>query len=63
MSTGPGNESRRVTSHAAAVANLGDFALACDSLPTLFRCAAAAIVDQLGVDAGTITRNAEDGPV
>jgi two-component system, cell cycle sensor histidine kinase and response regulator CckA len=58
-----GNDARRVTSHAAAIANLGDFALACDSLNALFRCAAATIVDQLGVDAGTITRYTDGGVI
>jgi PAS domain S-box-containing protein len=53
----------RVISHAAAVANLGDFALACDSLQALFRCAAATIADQLGVDAATVTRTTDRGPV
>lgn len=52
---------RRATSHAAAVANLGDFALACDSLNALFRCAAAAIADQLGVEAGSVTRTTDRG--
>ncbi|HEX6083500.1 MAG TPA: ATP-binding protein [Thermoanaerobaculia bacterium] len=56
-----GDDTRRVTSHAAAIANLGDFALACDSVNALLRCAAATIVDQLGVDAGVVTRATENG--
>ena len=57
------DDTRRVTSHAAAVANLGDFALACDSLNTLFRCAAATVADQLGVDSGTVIQSTRQGAV
>ena len=63
MTVTRGDDGRRVTSHAAAVANLGDYALACDSLNALFRCAAAAIADQLGVDCGTVTQSTENGAV
>ncbi|HYC90825.1 MAG TPA: ATP-binding protein [Thermoanaerobaculia bacterium] len=45
------------------MASLGDFALACDSLQALFRCAAATIADQLGVDAASVTQATERGPV
>ena len=62
MNTPHGDDACRVTSHAAAVANLGDFALACDSVSALFRCAAATIVDQLGVEAAAVMRATEHGP-
>ena len=59
MTSTSADDARRVTSHAAAVANLGDFALACDSVNALFRCATATLVDQLGADAAVVTCGAE----
>jgi PAS domain S-box-containing protein len=54
---------RRATSHAAAMANLGELALSCDSLNALFRCAAATIAGQLGVEAGSVTQATDRGPL